>query len=97
MNAVPSAAARILDVPVTDQKTGIFSPMGRISLNAVIHADIHVGDYVAVFGQGVRGLMATHLACANGASPSLDHRRDRMGLDKMAMRLQAEGESISGN
>ena len=46
---------------------GIFSQIGSIALNAVLDADIHVGEYVAIYGQGVPGLITTQLAKANGA------------------------------
>jgi 2-desacetyl-2-hydroxyethyl bacteriochlorophyllide A dehydrogenase len=47
---------------------GIFSRIGAIALNAVLDADIHVGETVAVFGQGVPGLIAAQLARLNGAT-----------------------------
>jgi 2-desacetyl-2-hydroxyethyl bacteriochlorophyllide A dehydrogenase len=79
------AAARILDERVEDIKTGIFSQMGGIALNAVVDADIHVGEYVAVFGQGVPGLMVTQLARANGA--------EVIAIDRLPARLDAARES----
>jgi 2-desacetyl-2-hydroxyethyl bacteriochlorophyllide A dehydrogenase len=61
------AASRRLpaDVPPV---CGIFARIGAIALNAVLDADIHVGETVAVFGQGVPGLIATQLARLNGAT-----------------------------
>ena len=47
---------------------GIFSRIGAIALNAVLDADVHVGEYVAVFGQGVPGLIAGQLARLNGGT-----------------------------
>jgi 2-desacetyl-2-hydroxyethyl bacteriochlorophyllide A dehydrogenase len=47
---------------------GIFGRIGAIALNAVLDADIHVGEIVAVFGQGVPGLLATQLAALNGGT-----------------------------
>lgn len=79
------AAARVLDDRVDDIKTGIFSQMGGIALNAVVDADIHVGEYVAVFGQGVPGLMVTQLARANGA--------EVIAIDRLPARLEAARES----
>ena len=49
-----------------DPLCGIFSRIGAIALNAVLDADVHVGEHVAVFGQGVPGLIATQLAVLNG-------------------------------
>ena len=48
-------------------KIGVFAHIGAVALNAVLDADIHVGETVAVFGQGVPGLLATQFARLNGA------------------------------
>jgi threonine dehydrogenase-like Zn-dependent dehydrogenase len=73
------AAQRILD-PTLDPRCGIFSHAGAIGLNVVLDADIHVGEYVAVIGQGVMGLVVTQLARLNGgtvfAIDALPHRLD---------------------
>jgi 2-desacetyl-2-hydroxyethyl bacteriochlorophyllide A dehydrogenase len=61
------AAARRLP-PGVDPVIGVFSRIGAIALNAVLDADIHVGEYVAVFGQGVPGLIAAQLAGLNGGT-----------------------------
>jgi 2-desacetyl-2-hydroxyethyl bacteriochlorophyllide A dehydrogenase len=45
---------------------GTFARVGAVALNAVLAADVHVGETVAIFGQGVLGLLATQLATANG-------------------------------
>ena len=50
-----------------DPILGIYSQMGCIALNAVLDADIHVGETVAVFGQGVPGQIAAQMARLNGA------------------------------
>lgn len=50
-----------------DPLTGVFARVGAIALNAVHAADVHLGDQVAVFGQGVIGLLATRLAVLSGA------------------------------
>lgn len=47
---------------------GVFARIGAIALNAVLDADIHVGEVVAVFGQGVPGLIASQLATLNGGT-----------------------------
>jgi 2-desacetyl-2-hydroxyethyl bacteriochlorophyllide A dehydrogenase len=49
-------------------KLAIFARIGAIALNAVLDADVHVGETVAVFGQGVPGLIASQLAALNGAT-----------------------------
>jgi 2-desacetyl-2-hydroxyethyl bacteriochlorophyllide A dehydrogenase len=61
------AVARVLPAGV-DPLAGIFSRIGAIALNAVLDANVHVGEYVAVFGQGVPGLIAGQLARLNGGT-----------------------------
>ena len=50
-----------------DAVSGTFARVGSIALNAVLAADVRLGDRVAVFGQGVIGLLATRLAVLAGA------------------------------
>lgn len=45
----------------------VFGRIGAIALNAVLDADIQLGDRVAVFGLGVPGLLAVQLARRSGA------------------------------
>jgi len=47
---------------------GAFARVGAIAYNAVLAADIHLGEDVAVFGQGVIGLLTTRLARLSGAT-----------------------------
>lgn len=47
--------------------TGCFARVGAVALNAVLAASVALGDRVAVFGQGVIGLIATRLAVLSGA------------------------------
>jgi 2-desacetyl-2-hydroxyethyl bacteriochlorophyllide A dehydrogenase len=49
-----------------DPVCGIFSQIGAIALNAVIDANLHLGETVGIFGQGAPGLMITQLAKASG-------------------------------
>lgn len=49
-----------------DDSVGIFAKIGAIALNAVLDADIHVGETVAVFGAGVPGQIVAQLARLNG-------------------------------
>lgn len=72
------AAARVLP-PGVDPRLGIFSQIGAIALNAILDADIHLGEEVAIFGQGVPGLMVTELAVLNGATV--------IAVDRLAARL----------
>lgn len=47
--------------------TGCFARVGAVALNAVLAASVALGDQLAVFGQGVIGLIATRLAVLSGA------------------------------
>jgi 2-desacetyl-2-hydroxyethyl bacteriochlorophyllide A dehydrogenase len=47
--------------------SGIFAKIGAIALNAILDADIHVGETVVVFGAGVPGQIVAQLARLNGA------------------------------
>jgi threonine dehydrogenase-like Zn-dependent dehydrogenase len=51
-----------------DPIIGVFSRIGAIALNAILDADVHLGETVAVFGQGVPGLIAGQLARLSGAT-----------------------------
>lgn len=67
-----------------DPLLGIFSQIGAIALNAIIDADLHIGETVAIFGQGAPGLMVTQLAKASGARV--------IAVDRLASRVaMAEG------
>jgi threonine dehydrogenase-like Zn-dependent dehydrogenase len=59
---------------------GIFSQIGAIALNAVLDADMHIGETVAIFGQGAPGLMITQLAKASGVRV--------IAVDRLAKRLE---------
>lgn len=73
------ASERVLAEGVSP-RLGIFAQIGAIALNAVIDANIHVGEYVAVFGQGVPGQLVAQLAKANGGTV--------IAVDRMAQRLE---------
>ena len=68
--AVIDAAAPIhRRVPAgVEARHGIFARPGAIALNAVLAADLRLGESVAVFGQGVIGLLATQLATLSGGA-----------------------------
>ncbi|NRQ31971.1 zinc-binding dehydrogenase [Nonomuraea sp. NN258] len=53
--------------PGADPLSGVFARVGAIALNAVHAADVHLGDQIAIFGQGVIGLLATRMAVLSGA------------------------------
>jgi threonine dehydrogenase-like Zn-dependent dehydrogenase len=61
------AADRVLAEGL-DPIVGIFSRIGAIALNAVLDADVHIGETVAVLGQGVPGLIVGQLARLSGAT-----------------------------
>jgi threonine dehydrogenase-like Zn-dependent dehydrogenase len=64
-----------------DPLCGIYSQIGGIALNAVLDSNVHLGETVAVFGQGVPGLMVTQLLKASGA--------EVIAVDRLAKRLDA--------
>ena len=63
-----------------DALSGCFSRVGAIALNAVLAAETRLGGQVAVFGQGVIGLLATRLATLSGA--------EAVAVDAMPGRLE---------
>ncbi len=81
-DAVVSAAAlsdRVID-PDTAIR-GCFARPGAIALNAVLAAEARLGTRIAVFGQGVIGLLATRLAALSGA--------EVVAVDNVPPRLEA--------
>ena len=78
---VPAAAVRDRLWTADDAISGTFARVGSIALNAVLAADVRIGDTVAVFGQGVIGLLATRLATLAGA--------DVVAVDTLPRRLEA--------
>ncbi|CAN5778757.1 zinc-binding alcohol dehydrogenase [soil metagenome] len=59
---------------------GTFARSGAIALNAVLDADVNLGETVAVFGQGVLGLLVTRLCVLASATvvavDRVSHRLD---------------------
>jgi 2-desacetyl-2-hydroxyethyl bacteriochlorophyllide A dehydrogenase len=58
-------------IPLPDPfspERGIFSALAGVALQAIHDAHVKVGDFVAVFGMGVIGLLAAQLARLNGAA-----------------------------
>ncbi|GAA1286158.1 zinc-binding alcohol dehydrogenase [Pseudonocardia aurantiaca] len=91
---VEKVAERLLPAGL-DPLAGTFARVGAVALNAVLAADIHIGETVAVFGQGVLGLIASQFAARSGATviavDGIASRRDRalalgasQALDPMA-------------
>ena len=66
---VPANAVTWLPIPAGMAPLhGIFTRVGAIALNAVLAAETRLGDVLAVFGQGVIGLLATHYAQMSGCT-----------------------------
>jgi 2-desacetyl-2-hydroxyethyl bacteriochlorophyllide A dehydrogenase len=63
-----------------DAISGTFARVGSIALNAVLAAETRLGDRLAVFGQGVIGLLATRLGTLSGA--------DVVAVDMLPRRLE---------
>jgi 2-desacetyl-2-hydroxyethyl bacteriochlorophyllide A dehydrogenase len=63
----PAEYARARLLPGTEPMLGVFGRIGAIAFNAILDADIHVGESVAVFGAGVPGQIVAQLARLNGA------------------------------
>jgi threonine dehydrogenase-like Zn-dependent dehydrogenase len=64
---LPAAAVAEPPVDRAGPGGGHLRPGGVDRLNALLAADVRLGDRVAVFGQGVIGLLATRLAVLAGA------------------------------
>lgn len=75
---LPAAAAHPLAGGL-DPLTGVFARPGAVALTAVLAGDLHLGEWVGVFGQGVIGLLATRLAVLSGARV--------VAVDRVAARL----------
>jgi 2-desacetyl-2-hydroxyethyl bacteriochlorophyllide A dehydrogenase len=77
-------AARQRLGPGIDPVCGVFARPGAVALNAVLDAELGVGETVAIFGQGVIGLLATRLAVLGGA--------DVVAVDRVPGRLRVAGD-----
>jgi threonine dehydrogenase-like Zn-dependent dehydrogenase len=66
---LPAEKLRGCTVPAgLDPIAATFARVGAVALNAVLAADVHLGETVAVFGQGVLGLLATRLVRLSGGT-----------------------------
>lgn len=59
-------SGHVLDSKLNPE-VGIFARVGAIALNAVLAANLAPGEEVAIFGQGVIGLLCTKIASVRGA------------------------------
>lgn len=75
---LPATAVQPL-APGLDPLAAVFARPGAIALTAVLAGDLHLGEWVGVFGQGVIGLLATRLAVLSGARV--------VAVDRVALRL----------
>jgi 2-desacetyl-2-hydroxyethyl bacteriochlorophyllide A dehydrogenase len=77
---VEKVVGRVLPADL-DPLAGTFARVGAVALNAVLAADVHIGETVAVFGQGVLGLITTQLTVGSGADviavEAIADRRDQ--------------------
>ena len=85
--------------PGVSEQQAIFARIGAIALNAVLDADIQLGEYVAVFGLGVPGLLATQMAHESGATVIAVDRvgkrlalADELGADRI---LDVDSEDVA--
>jgi 2-desacetyl-2-hydroxyethyl bacteriochlorophyllide A dehydrogenase len=64
-----------------DPLVGCFNRVGAVALNAVLAAEARIGEAVAVFGQGVIGLLATQLLTSQGIEVlAIDTNPSRLAL-----------------
>jgi 2-desacetyl-2-hydroxyethyl bacteriochlorophyllide A dehydrogenase len=72
---VPAAMVQQQRLPTSLEPVhGVFARVGAIALNALLAAYPRLGEDVAIFGQGVIGLLTTGLASLAGASISVVER-----------------------
>lgn len=85
--------------PGMDPMAGAFVRVGAIALSAVLAADLGPGSTVAIFGQGVIGLLATRFAVLNGATvicvDGIEARRNR-ALDWGASQALSPSPRLAG-
>lgn len=85
--------------PGLEPLAGAFARIGAIAYNAVLASDIHLGEDVAVFGQGVIGLLTTRLAQLNGARvtavDALDGRLETARAHGAAHTLNARTDEVA--
>ncbi len=78
---LPASAVRDNVWHAGDALSGVFARVGAIALNGIFAAEVRLGSRVAVFGQGVIGLLATRLATLGGAEVvAIDAHRKRLDV-----------------
>ncbi|TDE43413.1 zinc-binding alcohol dehydrogenase [Nonomuraea mesophila] len=85
----PVEYARQRLLPGVEPMMGVFGRIGAIAFNAILDADIHLGESVVVFGAGVPGQIVAQLARLNGARvtvvdpvPTRRALAERLGADE---------------
>jgi len=86
--------------PDSSPWSGVFAKIGAIALNAILDADIHVGETVVVFGAGVPGQIVAQLARLNGGRVvvvDLDESRRTLALELgAALALDPATDDVAG-
>jgi 2-desacetyl-2-hydroxyethyl bacteriochlorophyllide A dehydrogenase len=105
---LPAAKLAGHEIPAgLDPIAATFARVGAVALTAVHAADLHLGETVAVFGQGVIGLLATRLAVLSGATviavDTIEARRNQAAafgahhlLDPRAGDVGAQVKALTG-
>lgn len=76
---------------------GTFGRVGAIALNAVLAAELSSGDTMAIFGQGVIGLLCTNIAVAQGIKViAIDFDASRLEWAKKLGAVQTLNPSQAG-
>jgi 2-desacetyl-2-hydroxyethyl bacteriochlorophyllide A dehydrogenase len=96
----PAEYARARLLPGDEPMLGVFGRIGAIAFNAVLDADIHLGESVVVFGAGVPGQIVAQLARLSGARvtvvdpvPTRRALAERLGADET---LDPATEDVAG-
>jgi 2-desacetyl-2-hydroxyethyl bacteriochlorophyllide A dehydrogenase len=78
---------------------GAFARVGAIAYNAVLACDLHLGEDLAIFGQGVIGLLTTRLAQLSGARvtavDALASRLDKAVQYGASQTLNADTDAVA--
>lgn len=76
---------------------GCFARVGAIALNAVLASEARLGDRVAVFGQGVIGLLATRLSTLSGCDvAAIDASAERLAVARAMGALATFDANVDG-
>ena len=95
---IAADAATWLPLPAGVQPMhGVFLRVGAIALNAVLAADVRLGETTVVFGQGVIGLLATQLARLGGTRVlAVDAMKPRLARARRLGAVQVIAADVDG-